>query len=128
MQAPMDPVYEEIREQYEERELKYVVELEGRIGWGVVKLAVATNLEKEKRRREESHDGQSSHSLLHFQPDLMFEIFGVREGRMVEYVEVGEGGAEEIDHESKEPGKSVPRTFDGEQWMIIRHTKLLSRV
>ena len=103
MQSPMYPVYAQVGEGDEERELEIIVESKRRVGGGVVELRVAAHFQEETRRREDGHDGHGDHGLADLEPDLVFEVFGVRERGMVEDEDVGEGGKEEVDHEAKEP-------------------------
>ena len=60
MQAPVDPIDEEIGEQDEERELKVVVQAKRSIGRGVIKFCIAAYFAKEKGGREDGHDRNRS--------------------------------------------------------------------
>lgn len=55
MQAPVDPVDTQIREDDEQWELKEVVESEWSIGWSIVEFCVTANLEQEQGGGKYSH-------------------------------------------------------------------------
>ena len=60
MQAPVDPIDEEIGEQDEERELKVVVQAKRSIARGVIEFCVAAYFAEEKGGREDGHDRNRS--------------------------------------------------------------------
>jgi len=66
MQASVNPVNEAIRKEYEERELKDVVERERGICRRVVEFGIAANLSEEERHGEESYAGHRTRRLLDF--------------------------------------------------------------
>lgn len=88
MQAPVDPIDEEIGEQDEERELQIAVQAKRGIGRSVIKLCVAAYFAKEKRGREDGHDRKRSQGLLDFESNLILEVFRMRECCVVENKDV----------------------------------------
>lgn len=97
VQGPMDPVYEEVREGDEEGELEEVVKGERGAGRSLVELREPTNFGGKEGNREYGHYWERGEGLLDFQGDLVFEVFRVGEGRVVEDEQVGRRGAQEID-------------------------------
>ena len=80
----MNPVDAEVGEDEEKRELENVVEGEGGVRGGVVEFGVAPDFNQEKRAGKDGHDWHGAHRLLHFEPDLIFEVLGVRESGVIE--------------------------------------------
>ena len=105
MQAPVDPVDAEIGEDEEERELQVVVQVEGFVRRGVVEFTVAAHFGEEERDGEDGHDRQSDQSLSDLEADLVLQVFGVREGGVIEDEEVRERGADEVNNEAEDPEK-----------------------
>jgi hypothetical protein len=103
VQAAVDPVDAKVGEEDEERELEVAVLGEGRGGGGVVELAIAPNLGEEEGCGEYGHGGHGVHGLFDFEADLVYQVFGVGEGGMVEDEEVRGGCADEVDQEAKDP-------------------------
>lgn len=89
MQAPVDPVDEEIGEGDEEWELHPVVQGEGRVGWSIVETGIAAHLTQKERRGKYGHDGERTQCLADLQGNLVFEVFGVGESGMVKDEDVG---------------------------------------
>lgn len=89
MQAPMDPVDQEICEADEEGELNKIVQSERGVGGRVIEFGVATDFAEEERRREDGHDGKGDEGLLDLETDLVLEVFWVCESCMVEHEDVG---------------------------------------
>lgn len=98
VQGSMDPVYEEVRKGDEEGELEEIVQGERGAGRSFVELREPTNFGDKERNREHSHAWKRSEGLLDFLGDLVFKVFGMGEGRVVEYEQIGHRGAQEIDH------------------------------
>lgn len=57
VQTPVDPINAQIGEADKQRELQDVVESEGSIRRGIIKLAIAAHFDEETRGREEGHYG-----------------------------------------------------------------------
>lgn len=88
MQAPVDPIDEEIGEQDEERELKEIVQAKRGIRRGLIKFRVAAHFTEEKGRCEDGHDGKRFQSLANFEPNLILKIFRMHERCVVENKDV----------------------------------------
>lgn len=88
VQPSVDPVDAEIGEADEEGELQDVVQGERCVGWGVVELRVATGFDEEEGSGEDGHYGHRDHGLADLETDLIFEVFGVGEGCVVEDIKV----------------------------------------
>ncbi|KFZ07438.1 hypothetical protein V501_06455 [Pseudogymnoascus sp. VKM F-4519 (FW-2642)] len=97
MQSAMNKVDEEIRKEEESRELEEIVPRPRSLGRGVVELGVAAALGDEAGGGQQGHDGHGGVGLGHFEADLVFEEFGVREGRVVEEEVVGGCGNDEVE-------------------------------
>ena len=105
VQPAMDPVDEEVGEGDEKGELEEVVKGKGGVVGAIVEEGVAADFGNEEGSGEDGHDGEGGVGLFDFERDLVFEVFGVREGGVVEDEEVGEAGAEVVDDEAEEPGE-----------------------
>ena len=90
MQAPVDPVDEEIRKEDEERNLQNIVEGKRGVHGCIVQLGIAHHFGKEERDRENAHHGHRGHSLPDLKPHLVLKVFWVREGGVVKYKQVGQ--------------------------------------
>ena len=97
VEAAVDPVDAEICEADKEGELEVVVEAERSVRGCIVKFSVAADLNEEEGRSEDSHYGHGDHGLSDFECDLVFKVFRVGEGRVVEDEKIGKGGANEVD-------------------------------
>ena len=105
VQAAVDEVDAAVGEAEEERELQHVVPPARSLGRRVVHLGVAQDFAEEEGYGEDGHDGGRDEGLLDLLRDLVFEVFGVLEGGVVEDEQVGEGGAEKVDDGAEEPGR-----------------------
>lgn len=103
VKPPMYPVYEEIREQDEERNLQNIVEGKRGVCRCVIQLSVTAYLCREERHREDGHDRHGNHGLPYLKPHLVLEVFRVGESGVVEDQEIGERGKDEINDEAEEP-------------------------
>ena len=88
MQATVYPVDEEIGKANEEGKLYEVVKRERRLVESVVELRVSANLSDKGHSREYRHARHGAHGLLNLQPYLVFQVFRMCEGGVVEYEEV----------------------------------------
>ena len=88
MEATVDPVYAEVGEEEEEGELEIVVQREGRLGGGIVKLPITAYLSCEDRASQDSHERHGEQGLFHLKGHLVLEVFRVLEGVVVEYEEI----------------------------------------
>ena len=84
MQAPVDPIDEEVGEHDEKRELKHIIQSKRGIGREVIKFCVAAHFTEEQGRCEDGHDRNRYQSLANFEPDLVLQVFRMHESRMVE--------------------------------------------
>jgi hypothetical protein len=109
VKASVNPVDAEVGEDEEQRVLENVVPEARAILGGVVKLAVAANLEEEDASRDEGNGRQSVQSRLNLKPDLVLDELGVVQGALVEDEEVGEATEQEVGEIGKEAvtGRSV---------------------
>lgn len=103
MQAPMDPVDKQIREENEQWELKKVVESEWSVGRSVVEFCITANLKQEEGRGQNCHERHGDHGLANLQPNLMFKILGVGESGVVKDKNVRERGKDEVEHQTEKP-------------------------
>ena len=85
----MDPVYEEVSEDNEERKLDYVVERERRLGRGIVEFCITLHLSDEKWNGENGHEWKSIARLLDLESHLVLQIFWMRESGVVKDEEIG---------------------------------------
>lgn len=85
----MDPVDEKIGEDDEKGELQIVVQGKWLIGQIIVEFSVAANFAEEEGRGEDGHDREGNHGLAYFKGDLVFEIFRVGKGGVVEDEDIG---------------------------------------
>lgn len=88
VETTVDPVYAEVGEDEEEGELEVVVQWEGCLGGGIVKLPITAYLSCEERVGQDSHEGHGEQRLLHLERNLVLEVFRVLEGVVVEYEEI----------------------------------------
>lgn len=88
MQAPVDPIDEEVGEHDEERELEEIIQSKRGIGREIIKFRVAAHFTEEKGRCEDGHDRNRYQSLADFEPDLVLQVFRMRESRVVENKDV----------------------------------------
>lgn len=103
MQATVDPVDAQVREEDEERNLEVVVPASRAFVCRVVELGVAADLGEEPRDGEDGHDGEGDVGLLHLELDLVFEVARVVEGGLVEDEEVGSTGEDVVHEDAEEP-------------------------
>ena len=103
MQAPMNPVYEEVRKQDEERDLEDIVEGEWGVRRSIIQLGVTADLSGEERDGEDGHDGHGDHGLPDLKPHLVLEVFRVGESGVVKNKEVGERCKDEVDDKAEKP-------------------------
>lgn len=100
VKTTVDPVDAEVGKGDEEGELEYNVpaaHVPGRVcGESVVDEGVAANLCDEPGRCQKGNDGHCMEGLLDFHAHLVFEIFGMLDGGLVENENVGETGADKI--------------------------------
>lgn len=89
MQTAVDQIDEKIGKDEEERELQIVVVGPGCVGEGVVEFGVALDFGPEEGRGHDCDPGHGVPGLFYFHADLVFEEFGVLEGRFVEDESVG---------------------------------------
>lgn len=101
METSMNPVDEEVGEANEEGKLEDVVKPERGIGRRIVQFGVPLDFTNEKRDGEDGHDWEGAECLLYLQGNLIFEVFRVGKGSMVENEEIGEGSADEVDDKAK---------------------------
>ena len=101
MQAPVNPIYEEVGEADEEWKLNEVVKPERGIRGRIVQLGVATDFTEKERGSEDGHYGQGDECLFDFKTNLVLEVFRMGESCMVEDEDVGERGAEKVYCSSK---------------------------
>ena len=113
MQTPVNPIYEEVGKGNEERNLEVVVQGEGSVRWRVVKFCVAAHFADEEWGCEDSHERHGDQTLLDLQADLVFEIFGVGKGSVVENKEIGDGCADKVDYGAEEPEEEVSDCLEG---------------
>ena len=103
VEVAMDPVDAEVGEDEEDGELEEVVPHAGALLGGVVKLAVASNLEAHEGRGAEGHEGHGLVGLDDLEPDLVLDELGMVEGALVEDEEVGERRKEEVHNDAEDP-------------------------
>ncbi len=89
VQAPVDPVNEEIGEEDEDWKLQVVIQGERLVGRCIIQFGITAHFTEEDRCGEYGHAGESDHCLAHFEGNLVFEVFGVGGGCMVEDEEIG---------------------------------------
>lgn len=104
VQAPVDPVDEEVGEDNKEGELQIVVCGKRGLTGCVVEFGVAADFGREEGGGQDGHDGHGDVGLFHLKANLVLEEFGVVDCRFVEDEDVGYCGADEVDEEAKEPG------------------------
>ncbi|KFY74152.1 hypothetical protein V499_05802 [Pseudogymnoascus sp. VKM F-103] len=97
MQSAMNEINKKIRKEEKRRELEEIVPRPRSLGRGVVELGVAAAFGDEAGGGQEGHDGHGGVGLGHLEADLVFEEFGVREGRVVEEEVVGCCGDDEVE-------------------------------
>ena len=96
MKTSVNEVDEAVGEEDEEWELKVVVGVEWRFIWGVVEFGVAFDFGGEAGSCQEGHAWHWGLCLFDFHADLILEVFGMFEGRLVENEDVGERCEEEV--------------------------------
>ena len=101
VQTTVNPVNGEVGEKEEEWELKPIVPRSRTVSRSVVHFAIATNFGQEKGNGVDSHDRYGFESLLDFESDLVFEVFGMFEGFSVEDKVVRESGEGEVEEETE---------------------------
>ena len=88
MEATVDPVYQEVGEEEEEGELEVVVQWEGCLSGGIVKLPITAYLSCEDWVGQDSHEGHGEQCLFHLKGHLVLEVFRVLKGVVIEYEEI----------------------------------------
>ena len=106
MQTPVNPIYEEVGEGHEERDLQVIVKGERSVGWSVVEFGIAANFADEERGSKDGHQGHGDQALPDFKPNLVFEVFGVGKGGVVEHENIRKRCADEVDNGAKKPEKA----------------------
>ncbi|KAM3073416.1 hypothetical protein ACMFMF_006622 [Clarireedia jacksonii] len=104
VQPPVDEVDPKIGEDEEEWELKVVVPGAGAFGGAIVEFGEAAHFGEEEGGGEDGHYWHAVDGLGDLHTDLVFEEFGVFEGGFVEDEDVREGGDEEVDGCTGDPG------------------------
>lgn len=99
----MNPIDQEVGKGDEEGNLDVIVQGKRGVRGGIVEFCVAAHFPDEEWGGEDGHNGHGDEGLADFQGDLVFKVFGVGEGGMVEDEDVGERGANEVDHRTEEP-------------------------
>lgn len=116
MQRAVNPVDAEVGERQEDRELEPVPGVtedaqdrvgESRVGGGIVDEAVALDFSDEEGDGEDGHDRDGIEGLLDFHPHLVFEVFRVLEGGLVEDENVAERRKGGVDEGAEEPELGV---------------------
>lgn len=69
--------------------MQIVVQGKWLIGQIIVDFGVAANFAKEEGRGEDGHNREGNHGLAYFKGDLVFEIFKVDKGVVVEDEDIG---------------------------------------
>lgn len=103
MQTPVNPVYQEVGEEDEDRELKVVVEWERSVTKPVVELGIALDLQSEESGGEKRHEWHGCVCLLDLLFDLVLEVLRVVEGGLVKHEHVRQRRTQEIEDDTKEP-------------------------
>lgn len=109
VETTVDPVDEEVGEKEEEGELDVVVQGKGCLSSSIVKSCIAPYLGGEEGAGQDSHYGHRRQSLLHLESNLVLQEFGVLEGVVIEYEEIGEGGKYVVDYQPEEPAHQISR-------------------
>ena len=99
----MDPVDEEVGKDEKEGKLEEVVERKRGLRWRVVEFSVAADFKEEEGCCEYAHDGHGDHGLFHLEPDLIFEVLGVRKGVVIEDEVIGRRSKDIVDDKAKKP-------------------------
>ena len=84
VQTSVDPIYEKVGEGHEKGDLYVIVKGEGGVGRSIVEFGVASDFAEKEGGHQDSYDGHGDQTLLDFETDLVFEVFGVGEGGVVE--------------------------------------------
>jgi len=97
----VDPIYEVICEEDEEWELGEVVPQARTVLGLIIHFAVSTYLCQKYGGSEESHDWERYSGLFDLQGDLIFEVFRMVDGVLVEDENVGECSKDKVDNAAK---------------------------
>jgi len=108
----VDPIYEEVGKGDKERDLYVIVEGKGGVRGGVVEFCVATYFADKEWGREDGHQRHGDQTLPDFETNLVFEVFRVGEGGVVENEDVGEGCADKVYYEAKKPMETVSESLE----------------
>lgn len=110
VKSAVDEVDKEVGEENEYGELEPIVGCKGGLVEAIVEFGVATHLGEKEGYGQNGHDGHGNVRLLHFEPNLVLEIFRVFEGVFVEDEQIGRAGNEKVDKDAEDPA-------DDQRWL-----------
>lgn len=107
VQTTVDPVDEEVGEANEQGELENAIVREGFVGYTVIQLCVTSNLSDKEWGSQQRHRGHSTHRLLDFQRDLVFQELGMTESCLVPNEDVRQSRNHEVNEKTENPDHCV---------------------
>ena len=123
VQPSVDPIDAQVREADEKGELQEIIQGERSVRGCIVEFPIAPDFQKEEGSREERHERHGDHGLFDLEGDLVFEVFGVGEGGVVEDKKVGKTGADKVDDHAKDPARSDQSKVGGIDTIAdVKHT------
>ena len=107
MQAAVNPVDAEIGEHDEQRELQDAVVGKWLIGERIIELCVTADFGDQEGSRQQRHNRHGAHSLGDFHRNLILEILGVMDGRLIPDEDVRQACGNKVDDNTKNPNSDA---------------------